>query len=255
MSIAAPSQSTSTSAYPVASPAHPCPCIVMPRGEAEYILSDKLTVELCQRNSLHPRIARSEAAKLAIAEILHRFSPPPDSHRITPDAPPPFMKELTFRYNSTFLDSPNALKLECRNLWRIFFRRQYGQLHCLPPKNLSLTHHAIYIQQRHNGPDEPVVGLQKRKKAATTNPIGPDHKTITNVTTIDQSGSPSIQYISKNLHSRHHGSIDKSDIRNLDGLYHSLGIRHKILSLKSAGTRGVSADGDVVVAFHTAAHF
>ena len=38
-------------------------------------------------------------------------------------------------------------------------------------------------------------------------------------------------------------------------LYHSLGIGHKIISLKSTGTRGVSVDGDVAVVFHTAVHF
>ena len=38
-------------------------------------------------------------------------------------------------------------------------------------------------------------------------------------------------------------------------MYRSLGIQHKIISLKSTGPRGVSVDSDVVAAFHTAAHF
>ena len=99
----------------------------MVRGEAEYILSDKAATELRRQNPIHPQIARSAAAGLAIAEILCQFNPPTYGARLSPYNSPPFMKELINRYNNTFLSGPSDLKLGRRNLWRIFFRRQYGR--------------------------------------------------------------------------------------------------------------------------------
>jgi len=227
----------------------------MARGLAEYILSDKAAAALHRENSHHPRIARSHAAKLAMAEIMRRFAPPADGERVSFHRPPPFMKELTIRFNTTYLSGRNDLQLDCRTLWRIFFRLQFGRYTYLTPRTTSLTHQAIYIQKRHPHGDDHDGVVQKRNKAATSCPIGPDYSTISKVTTIDQSGSHRLQYISKNLHISPHGSIDKTDIRNNDAIYDFLGISHKTLSTKTTGVKGVSRDGDIIVAFSNAAHF
>ena len=228
---------------------------IMPRGVAEYIVSDKDTAALYSEDSRHPRIVRSHAAKLAIAEILRRFLPLHDGETISPHRPPRFMKELVTRYNNKYLSRRNDLKLHCRTLWRIFFRRQFGRYQYITPRPPSLTHQAIFIQSRNNAGYDHDGASQKRKKSANSYPIGPDYSTISKVTTIDQSGSQRLQYICKNLHSSPHGSIDKSDIRNKNAMYDFVGITHKTLSAKSTGPRGVSTDGDVTVAFSTAAHF
>ena len=91
------------------------------------------------------------------------------------------MKELVNRYNMTFLSGENDFKLVRRHLWRIFFRRQYERNQYFWPKNISLSHQAIYIQNRHNQPDEPVEGVQKRKKAVSLIPIGSDYSKITHM--------------------------------------------------------------------------
>ena len=165
------------------------------------------------------------------------------------------MKELVNRYNMTFLSGENNFKLVRRHLWQTFFRRQYGRNQYFRPKNISLSHQAIYIQNRHNQPDEPVEGVQKRKKAVSLIPIGSDYSKITHVTTIDQSGCHRFQYLCKNLHACYHGSIAKSDIVNNNVIYDFVGIGHKTLSATTTGARGISKDGDVVVAFYTAAYF
>ena len=161
----------------------------MARGLAEYILSDKAAAALHRENSHHPRIARSHAAKLAMAEIMRRFTPPADGERISFHRPPPFMKELTIRFNTTHLSGRNDLQLDCRTLWRIFFRRQFGRYTYVMPRTTSLTHQDIYIQKRHPQGDDHDGVVQNRKKAAASCPIGPDYSTISKVTTIEQSGS------------------------------------------------------------------
>ena len=60
----------------------------MVRGEAEYLLSDKATVELFHVNPNHPQIKRASAAKLALAEILYQFTLSPDVACLTPTKPP-----------------------------------------------------------------------------------------------------------------------------------------------------------------------
>ncbi len=228
----------------------------MPRGVAEYILSDKDTAALYREDSRHPRIIRSHAAKIAIAEILRRFSPHhDDGEKISPHRPPQFVKELTIRINNKYLSRRNDLKLHCRTLWRIFFRRQFGRYQYITPRPPSLTHQAIFIQSRNIAGHDHDGTFQRRKKSANSFPIGPDYSSISKVTTIDQTGSQRLQYICKNLHSSPHGSIDKSDIRNKNAIYDFVGITHKTLSAKTTGRRGVSTDGDVTVAFSSAAHF
>jgi len=106
-----------------------------------------------------------------------------------------------------------------------------------------------------NQPDEPVSGVKQRKKAASTIPIGVDYSTILKVTTIDQSGSRRLQYLCKNLHACHHGSIHKSDIGNKEVIYDFVGTSHKILSTIANRARGGWKDGDVVVAFFIAVYF
>ena len=227
----------------------------MGRGEAEYILSDKASAELCRLSPKHPRIKRSLAAKSALSEILRRLTPRPDVAYLTATKPPSFMKELVIRYNTTFLPCEDKFKLQRRRLWRIFFRRQYGYSHCFRPNIISSSHQVIYIQVRHNQVDEPVAGVQKRKQASSISPIGSDYSKIASVTTIDQTDSHRLLYLCKNLHACCHGSIDKSDMTTKNIVYDYVGIAHKTLSGAAAGTRGISKDGDVVVAFPTAAYF
>ena len=227
----------------------------MARGIAEYILSDKAAAALRRDAPHHPRITRSHAAKLAIAEIALRITPPSNGERISFHRPPHFVKEITNRINTKHLSGGKDLKLNCRTLWRIFFRRRFGRHSHVTPLSTSLTHQAIYIQKRHNEGHHHEFVAQKRKKNATTCPIGPDYATISNVTTIDQSGTQRLQYVAKNLHIRPHGSINQTDIHTNDVLYDFIGISHKTLSAKSTGVRGVSRDGDITVAFSNAKHF
>ena len=91
----------------------------MARGLAEYILLDKIAAALHRENFHHLRIARSHVAKLAMAKIMRRFTPPADGERISFHRPPPFMKELTIRFNNTHLSGQNHLQLDCRTMWRI----------------------------------------------------------------------------------------------------------------------------------------
>ena len=95
------------------------------------------------------------------------------------------MKELVTRYNKTFLPDENNFKLVSHHLWRIYFCPQLGHSHCFRTNNISLSHQAVYIQNRHNQPDEPVAGIQKRKQAVCVNPIGSDYSKHSNVKTID----------------------------------------------------------------------
>ncbi len=230
---------------------------IMARGIAEYILSDKAAAALRRDAPHHPRIKRSQAAKLAIADIARRITPPSNGERISFHRPPHFVKEITNHYNTNYLSRGEDLQLNCLTLWRIFFRRRYGRQTYVTPLSTSLTHQAIYIQKRHNDNEahHHASVSQKRKKNATTRPIGPDYPTISNVTTIDQSGTQRLQYVAKNLHIRPHGSINQSDMRINNVLYDFIGISHKTLSAKSTGVRGVSRDGDITVAFSHAKHF
>jgi hypothetical protein len=226
----------------------------MGRGNVEYIISDLVAHELCRKNPQHPRIKRSLATIHAISEIrqrLHRVAGVPLSVFKSPS----FIAEVVRHYNSTFLSGKSDLKLDRRNLWRIFFRREYGRELIFLPHGLSVLHNAIYIQKRYNQSDEPVVGKQKRKKAACKSPIGSDYAKIRKVTTIDQTGSPRLQYLCQNLHSNFHGSIDTSDLPNTNVIYDFVGIGHTVLSLHSTGSNGISRDDDVIVAFSTSAHF
>ena len=117
----------------------------------------------CRKNPQHPRIKRSLATIHAISEIrqrLHRVAGVPLSVFKSPS----FIAEVVRHYNSTFLSGKSDLKLDRRNLWRIFFRREYGRELIFLPHGLSVLHNAIYIQKRYNQSDEPVVGKQKRKR-------------------------------------------------------------------------------------------
>jgi len=137
----------------------------MGHGNVEYIISDLVAHKLCRKNPQHPRIKRSLATIHTVSKIrqrLHRVAGVP----LSVFKSPPFIAELVRHYNSTFLSGKSDLKLDRHNLWRIFFRREYGrELHFLP-QVLSVSHKAIYIQKRYIQSDAPVVGQQKRKKGS-----------------------------------------------------------------------------------------
>ena len=182
-------------------------------GHTEYILSDADAFELRRINPKHPRIKRSLATMHALDEIGRRLQPA-DGVCLFISKPPLFISDLVKHYNSNFLSNGNDLKLNRRNLWRIFFRRRHGRKSYFLPEGVPISHKAIYIQRRHNEPDEPIAGQQKRKKSARKSPLGSDYRTISNVTTIDQSGSPRLIYLCQNLHSNFHGSMHTADIES-----------------------------------------
>ena len=229
--------------------------IIMARGDAEYILSAAAEATLAGMNPGHPRIKLSNAAKLALNEIILRFEPPTDGSRITSSKVPRFVIPLVRSFNLKFLRANNDKKLNHRNLWRIFYRRQFGRNRSFQSTDSSLSHKAIYIQQRYSHHDEALAGVQKRKKAINTNPIGSDYRNIQKVTTIDQANSARLIYLCKNLHSRYHGSIHHSDITNKKIIYQFVGIPHKTLAQKTTGPRAVAKDDDVIAAFPNAAYF
>ena len=226
----------------------------MVRGHAEYILSDADASELRRVDPKHPRIKRSAATMHALDEI-HRRLQPAAGVCLSMSKPPLFISDLVKHYNSNFLSNRNDLKLNRRNLWRIFFRRHCGRNSHFSLESAPLSHKAIYIQRRHNQPDEPVAGQQKRKKSACESPLGSDYRTIRNVTTIDQSGSPRLIYLCQNLHSNFHGSMHTADIESINVILDYVGIQHRVLSPHTTKSRGVSRDGDVTVAFSTSAYF
>ena len=97
---------------------------VMGRGNTEYIKSDAVACKLRQKNSQHPRIKWSLATIHAIGEICWRLHPVAGIP-LSLFKSPPFIAELVKHYNSTFLSGNIDLKLDRRNLWCIFFRREY----------------------------------------------------------------------------------------------------------------------------------
>ena len=226
----------------------------MVRGHTEYILSDADAFELRRIDPKHPRIKRSLATMHALDEIGRRLQPAAGVC-LSISKPPLFISDLVKHYNSNFLSNGNDLKLNRRNLWRIFFRRRHGRKSYFLPEGVPISHKAIYIQRRHNEPDEPVAGQKKRKKSACKSPLGSDYRTISNVTTIDQSGSPRLIYLCQNLHSNFHGSMHTADIESTNVILDYVGIRHRVLSPHTTKSRGVSRDGDVTVAFSTSAYF
>ena len=113
------------------------------QGNAEYIISDADACKLRQKNLQHPRIKRSLATIHAISEIRQRLHPVADVP-LSVFKSPPFITELVKHYNSTFLSGNIDLKLDRRNLWRIFFPPQIqkginiftrGSI-CFPQSNL-----------------------------------------------------------------------------------------------------------------------
>ena len=226
----------------------------MGRGNAEYIISDVVARKLRRKNLQHPRIKRSLATIHAIGEICWRLHPA-TGVLLSVFKSPSFIAELVKHYNSTFLYSNINLKLDWRNLWRIFFRHKDGRESTLLSEGVYFSHKAIYIQKRYNQTDEPVAGKQKRKKAACKSPLGSDYAKIRKVTTINQSRSSRLQYHCQNLHSNFHGSMDTSNIPNKNVIYNFVGIGHTLLSSHSTGSTGVSRDGDVIIAFSTSAYF
>ena len=118
----------------------------MGRGNAEYIISDAVARKLRQKNSQHPRIKRSLATIHAIGEIRQRLHPVAGVP-LSLFKSPPFIAELVKHYNSTFLSGNIDLKLDRRNLWRIFFRREYGRKSTCLPEGVYVSHKAIYIKK------------------------------------------------------------------------------------------------------------
>lgn len=226
----------------------------MPRGHS-YLLSKSDEAALRQINPKHPRIKRSAATKVALATIISEFVEPTDGTPITITKYPPVLRLITRRINYKYLRGKSELKLDARNIWRIYFRKTFGKMSVVPSNDQSLLHRAIYIQRRHNTAAEDALGRQKRIKSSSTNPIGKDLPFIRSVTTIDQTGSPRVVYTCTDLHSRHHGSIHHKDISNQNILYESVGIINKTLSLASTGPRCVAKHDDVIVAFEGAAYF
>ena len=226
----------------------------MVRGHGEYILSDADAFELRRKDPKHPRIKRSLATIHALDEIRRRLQPAAGVC-LSISKPPLFISDLVKHYNSKYLSNGNDLKLNRRNVWRIFFRRHYGRKSYFLPEGVPISHKAIYIQRRHNQPDEPVAGEQKRKKSSCESPLGSDYQTISNVTTIDQSGSPRLIYLCQNLHSNFHGSMQTAEIESNNVILEFVGIGHTVLSPHTTTSRGVSRDEDVTVAFSTAAYF
>ena len=94
----------------------------MGQGNAEYIISDGVDHKLRQKNLQHLRIKRSLATIHAIGEI-HRRLHPVAGVSLSLFKSPPFIAELVKHYNITFLSVNIDLKLDRRDLWRIFFHR------------------------------------------------------------------------------------------------------------------------------------
>ena len=226
----------------------------MPRG-ASYLLSKSDEAALSRINPKHPRIKRSAATKLALAAIVSEFVEPTNGTSITITKSPPVVRLITRRISYKYLRGKSELKLDARNIWRIYFRKTFGKMNVVQSSDQSLLHRAIYIQRRHNTAAEDALGRQKRIKSSSTNPLGNDLPTIRSVTTIDQTGSPRLIYTCTDLHSRHHGSIHHKDIANKNILYEAVGISNKTLSLSSTGRRCVAKHDDVTVAFEGAAYF
>ena len=147
----------------------------MVRGIAEYIISKETAATLHPRD---PRIRRSAVATLAIKEIIDVYEPPHDGSRLTPSKPPPFVQRLVKTFNWRHLRLKDDLPLDYRNVWRIYFRRVFGQVRYIQTKTPSLSHKGIYFQTRHSSVDEIAMGRQKRKKPPSTIPIGPDYQTL-----------------------------------------------------------------------------
>lgn len=149
--------------------------IRMVRGIGEYIVSDTVALELRLRNPKDPRIRRSLATQHAIGEIRQRLQSYSGAS-LSISKYPLFMYELVEHYNQNYLSGCKDLKLNQRNLWRIYFRSlTHKEKSHLDIQGPSISHKAVYIQKRYNEPDEPVDGVQKQKKAACTSPIGSDY--------------------------------------------------------------------------------
>ena len=220
-----------------------------------YLLSVDDEASLSVEDPNHPRIQRSDATKLAINEITSLYRPRYDGSLLSPFKSPTFMKDLVRRINDNHLSGCATHKLTRRNLWRIYFRLRFGSLKYVKTQDMSLSHRGLYIQTRHNQADEPIVDEQKRKRSLCKNPIGDDYALLREVVTINQSGSNRLIYLSKNLHSRYHGSIDTTEIPIKGVLYDFAGIEHKTLSKAATGRSGVARHNDICVAFSNSSLF
>ena len=99
----------------------------MSRG-ASYLLSKLDEAALHRINPKHPRIKRSAATKVALAAILSEFVEPTDGTSITITNPPPFVRLIARRINYNYLRGKSELKLDARNIWRIYFRHSLQHL-------------------------------------------------------------------------------------------------------------------------------
>ena len=126
----------------------------------------------------------------------------------------------------------------------------FGNLE-VQPKRVPLSHHAIYVQSRHDKPDEIKLGRQKRMNALCKNQVGKDYANLKCNTTIVQEGGEALIYGAKDLHIRYHGSVDLEDIPMRRAVFDFVGIENVEISQKTAGRTGVASNDNVVVAFST----
>ena len=199
---------------------------------------------------------RCLATKSALDYVLQNYNPQPDtmiSHRKCP----PVMEGIVSHLNKYYLTWKSDLKLVKQNVWRIYFRNQFGQTKYKRIQNHpnTATHRSIYIQKRLDEPKEVGLGRQLRKKPLCGNPLGNDYSKLVSHTTIQLHGINRIIYCSDNLHSNWHGSMDISDVSNTNILMDHVGIKHQEICHENSGQTGLSKHEDIVVAFQHASIF
>ena len=199
---------------------------------------------------------RCLATKSALDYVLQNYNPQPDtmiSHRKCP----PVMEGIVSHLNKYYLTRKSDLKLVKQNVWRIYFRNQFGQTKYKRIQNHpdTATHRSIYIQKRLDEPKEVGLGRQLRKKPLCGNPLGNDYSKLVSHTTIQLHGINRIIYCSDNLHSNWHGSMDISDVSNTNILMDHVGIKHQEICHEKSGQTGLSKHEDIVVAFQHASIF
>ena len=225
----------------------PRPFYFMPRG-FNTILAPATFAALSRQNEEHPRIRKH----IAFSKVIHYFHLNFDvrrEHDIRLNRIPPMLTMIVNHYNNVYLCRPTDIKLSSILVWKFTFRRSFSK-RPKPPLR-SMSHQAIYIQQRYNTPNETKLFNQRRHFPACQNQIGIDYHRIRTNTTIAQPDGVNLFYLVENLHSNWHGSVDMTQTDNLDLLFDYFNIQHGQISPQSAGgcRDGIQSMNNIYVAY------
>ena len=208
------------------------------RGPSMFLSGPKIIEYLTNGTGGH--FLRRHECALRVAELLHcEWSP--HSNMTVRWVPEP-LRRLCLHYNERYLNHPGDLKINATHLWGILFRRQYSLSDIM-----KMSHHYIYIQERHRDFDEANGRTLVRRTSSCRNQFGHDFHTIATNISIHLPSNRCMVYACRNLHSRHHGSVGEVSFSNT--IMNALGIVTDVITPTSASTNGTQSTNDIFVAY------